>query len=198
MAGTEARPTSGLARRVNSSTRMKLQLIWISMTLLTAAASASIDRPGRLSAQDKATVEKMAHIGATEVILGQLAAEHAQSPDVKTFAEQMVRDHGAANEELKALATDKQVTLPTALDKRHKDLVDRLARLDGTRFDREYTNAMVSGHKDAITLFERAATKADDKDLRAWSDKTLPTLKHHLEMAERAQRLVEDSTVMER
>ena len=42
----------------------------------------------------------------------------------------------------------------------------------------------VSAHKDAVSLFERYAKGGEDLKLKDWAGKTLPALKHHLEMAQ--------------
>jgi putative membrane protein len=38
-------------------------------------------------------------------------------------------------------------------------------------------------HEDAVSLFERYSKGSDNPDLKSWAGKTLPALKHHLEMA---------------
>jgi hypothetical protein len=40
---------------------------------------------------------------------------------------------------------------PAQLDQKHRDLVDRLSKLQGAAFDREYVNAMVTGHQEVAT-----------------------------------------------
>jgi hypothetical protein len=42
----------------------------------------------------------------------------------------------------------------------------------------------VSAHKDAVSLFERCTKGGEDPKLKDWAGKTLPTLQHHLEMAQ--------------
>jgi putative membrane protein len=42
----------------------------------------------------------------------------------------------------------------------------------------------VSAHKDAVSLFERYSKSGDNPKLKDWAGKTLPTLRHHLEMAQ--------------
>lgn len=42
----------------------------------------------------------------------------------------------------------------------------------------------MSAHKEAVSLFERYAKGGDNSELKDWAAKTLPTLKHHLEMAQ--------------
>jgi len=54
--------------------------------------------------------------GMTEVKLGELAAQKGMRDDVKAFGQMMVKDHTAINDDLKALAVQKGVTLPGSLD----------------------------------------------------------------------------------
>lgn len=131
--------------------------------------------------------EKAAIGGMTEVKLGELAAQKASSPAVKQFGETMVKDHGAANKELQQLAQQHRVKLPTALDREHQKTYDKLAKLSGSQFDREYMSYMVNDHKEDIELFEKQARKGDAADVKAFAEKTLPTLQEHLKMAQQAQ-----------
>jgi putative membrane protein len=63
---------------------------------------------------DEATqfIQQAAVSGMSEVMLSQLALKNAQSSEVKQYAAMMVKDHGNANAELKALAGAKNITLP--------------------------------------------------------------------------------------
>jgi len=101
----------------------------------------------RVSATDREFVNDMTIAGNAEVQLGQLANEHAVSEDVKSFAQTIVTAHTQANEELTRLASDLNVQVPAPLDAEHKALVDRLSKLQGTEFDREFMAAMVKGHQ---------------------------------------------------
>jgi len=92
----------------------------------------------------------MAIAGNAEVQLGQLASQHAASPDVKAFGEMMVKDHTKANDELKPIAQKLGITPPTELDAMHNALADKLSKLHGAAFDREYMNAMVQGHTEVL------------------------------------------------
>ncbi|NIJ55826.1 DUF4142 domain-containing protein [Dyadobacter arcticus] len=122
--------------------------------------------------------------GMMEVKLGELAQSNAASADVKKFGETMSKEHGKANDELKALAGKKSITLPMALsDARQKDY-DDLAAKKGEEFDKAYISFMVDDHKKDISEFEEAAKDAKDADVKTWAAGKVPTLKHHLEMAE--------------
>lgn len=140
-----------------------------------------------LSDADKKFVTKAAEGGIAEVNLSTIAAQKATNPDVKSFANRMVNDHGKANDELKQLATNKGVTLPTVTDKEHQDLADKLQKESGKKFDKDYMDAMVKDHDKTVSAFEKESKDAKDADLKTWVSSTLPTLQDHLKMAKETQ-----------
>jgi putative membrane protein len=136
-----------------------------------------------LSMTDKHFTAEAAIGGMTEVKLGELAQKTAQSDDVKAFGERMVKDHGAANDELKAWATEKKVVLPAKLDMMHQSVITKLSKLSGDAFDKAYMTEMVKDHVKDVAKFKDASTNCQDPDLKAWATKTLPTLEEHLTQA---------------
>jgi putative membrane protein len=138
---------------------------------------------GTLAPADHNFVNEAAIGGLAEVELGNLAKEKASNPDVKSFGDRMATDHGKANDELKSWAQQKNVTLPTELDAKHKALRDRLSKLSGEAFDKAYMHEMVMDHTHDVAAFKRESTAAKDPDLKAWAGKTLPTLQDHMKMA---------------
>jgi putative membrane protein len=147
-------------------------------------SSATAAKGGALAGNDRTFVMKAAQGGMAEVELGKVAQERAANDAVKQFAQRMVTDHGKANEELKSVAGGKGVTLPTALDKQHQAHSEKLKRLKGPVFDREYMKHMVDDHKKTVADFEKASKNAKDADVRNFAAKTLPTLQEHLKMAQ--------------
>jgi putative membrane protein len=133
---------------------------------------------------DSAFMKTAAMDGMAEVELGRLAMQNAESSDVKQFAQRMVDDHGKANGELKSLAAQKNVTLPTELDAKHKAMHDKLSKMSGAAFDTAYMSHMVTDHKEAVALFQREAKSGTDADTKAFAEKTLPTLREHMKMAQ--------------
>lgn len=143
-----------------------------------------------LSKDDQDFLIKAGEGGVAEVSLGQLAASKAASDDVKTFGNQMVSDHGKANDELKNLAAQKSFGLPTGPGKEGEEASTKLSSKSGKDFDRAYMEDMVKDHEKDVKEFEKASKDAKDPDVKAWAAKTLPTLKHHLEMAKATQKKV--------
>jgi putative membrane protein len=130
-------------------------------------------------------VTQAAQSDMLEIEAGKLAQANGNA-SIKGFADQMVKDHTKTSSELKALVGDNKisVTLPTALDKAHQDKLDKLKKLQGADFVKEYKSMQVSAHKDAVSLFERYGQGGDNTPLKAWAAKTLPALQHHLQMAQ--------------
>src|ERR1700743_284049 len=120
------------------------------------------DSSGKVSPADKTFMNKAAQGGMAEVELGQLATEKGQSDDVKKFGQHMVDDHSKGNDQLKALAGQKGVTLPSDLSAKDKALKDRLSKLSGTQFDHAYMTAMVNDHKVDIAEFKKEANSGKD------------------------------------
>jgi putative membrane protein len=121
-----------------------------------------------------------------EIESSKLALQKSDSAKTKTFAQKMIDDHTATSNELKGLVSSGKVKAdaPSALDKAHQEKFDKLAKLQGKDFTRQYDDMQVSAHKDAVSLFERYAKDGDNPDLKAFAGKTLPKLQEHLKMAQ--------------
>ena len=118
--------------------------------------------------------------GLAEVAMGNLAQQKAQSPSVKEFGAQMVKDHTAANEKLKALAQSKNITLPANPSVGAIETKSKLQVLAGPSFDKSYIKGMIKDHEEDIAEFKKEATTGKDPDARAFASATLPTLEEHL------------------
>jgi putative membrane protein len=121
-----------------------------------------------------------------EIESSKLALQKADNNKTKQFAEKMIKDHTETAAELKSLVSSGkvQVNAPSSLDKAHQEKLDKLAKLDGKDFTKEYDDMQVSAHKDAVSLFERYGKDGDNADLKAFADQTLPHLQEHLKMAQ--------------
>ncbi|CAL1518393.1 DUF4142 domain-containing protein [Chitinophaga sp. MM2321] len=122
-----------------------------------------------------------------EVEMGKLAQEKAQNPRVKAFATMMVNDHSRAEDEIKALAAQKNITLPAELATSEKEHMDNLAKKKGKDFDKSYIDMMVDDHNKDVKAFEKASSDITDQDLKSWAGKTLPVLKTHQDSANAIQ-----------
>jgi len=137
-----------------------------------------------ISSADKTFATKAAAGGEAEVALGRLAAEKAESQQVRQFGQQMVTDHSKANQELQAIAKQQNLTLPTKPDASSAATEQRLQASSGTAFDSAYTHDMVQDHQQDVADFQKEASSGQDPALKAFAQKYLPVLQHHLQMAQ--------------
>jgi putative membrane protein len=137
-----------------------------------------------LSAAEKTFATEAAHGGLAEVQLGQLAEQKATSPQIKEFAQRMVKDHTQANQELMQLGKTENLTLPTQLDAKHKSEMDRLSAMSGNAFDTAYMQDMVQDHQKTVADFQKQAQSGSDPALKSFAQKQLPILQQHLQMAQ--------------
>ena len=196
------------ARRWNSHSRQTFVVVntninvdvqEMTMKLLSVVATSVLCLGTSISmAQDagkldtKEFVHKAAAAGQDEVKMGQLGAQKATSPEVKAFAEKMVKDHTAANKELMAAAQGKNVDVPKDADMMHKGMMEKMDHQKADQdFDHDFMQGMVKDHKKAVDLYQSAANSKDvDPEFRALAQKTLPKLQEHLKEAQDIERKV--------
>jgi putative membrane protein len=118
-----------------------------------------------------------------EVAMGRMALDKSSDSQVKQLAQRIVDDHTKANEKLKTIAQDKNVTLPAGPAPDARKSADAMQKMDGAAFDKAWAKHMVTDHKKAIAMFTKAS-KGGDADVRGFATETLPTLRTHLKMAE--------------
>jgi putative membrane protein len=165
-----------------------MRLTHIFSTLSFVAVSLTFSIAATLDRLDTHFVTTAAEGGLAEVKLGELAKQKGSNQSVTSFGDQMVKDHTEANNELKSIASSKGIKVPESLNAKDQALYDRLSKLSGGQFDRAYISAMVKDHEEDISEFRRISRTAKDQEIKSFASKTLPTLEHHLEMAQQAQK----------
>jgi len=153
----------------------------------TGTRNSESKKDDKLARADRKFVEDAAEGGMMEVQAGQLAASKASDPNVKSFADTLVKDHSNANNELVQLANSKKVELPAAPSRSERKDIEKLGKLSGKDFDKQFVSMGVKDHEKDIKKFEKASGKVKDPELKAWIDKTLPTLRQHLAQAQKLQ-----------
>jgi putative membrane protein len=155
----------------------KLGLALVAAGLLLAVPCI---KAATISTADNDFILAGAQGGMTKVKLGELAAQKGTRDDVKAFGKMMVKDHGAINDDLKALAAQKGVTLPDSLDAKHQGMVDKMAALSGSEFDNAYIAGMIKDHKMDAKEFKAESAETKDADVKGFVDKSIPVVAEHL------------------
>jgi putative membrane protein len=169
---------------IRDSGRTAVLLIMILLAVASAMDLAAQERPGdgasaQLSPQDIEFMKKAAVGAMLEIQLGQLAQKKAQNPEVQQFGQRMVREHQKAAKNLKQMAKNLGVQLPTSLPEQRKALKDALAELDPEDFDGQYMWNMVAVHTVAVNLFENEIEQGQHPKVVQMANRVLPTLKDH-------------------
>ena len=143
----------------------------------------------KLADADRRFVENAAQSGLAEVQASRMAQQKATHPQVRQFADRMVKDHTEANRKLARLARAAGAEVPTGPSLLQKGKLELLEHTGKDDFDARYIDHLgVDAHKDAIELFERQMQQGQDSGLVQFARETLPKLQDHLRMAQDLQR----------
>lgn len=178
--------TSGSTSATDTSTSGSTSVTGSTSTDTAGGATTMTGRnssSNKLGWSERRFVNKAADSGTTELELAKLAVQRASNPEVKSYAEKLVQDHQMVNQELKSLASRKNVDLDEE-DLGSDRTVKRLGKKSGHEFDQEFVEQMVEMHENDVKMFEKAAEDAKDSDLKSFASKHVDHLRDHLQKAE--------------
>lgn len=139
------------------------------------------------SSKEKEFLSKSAQDSLLEFASAQLAVQKAQNAQVVDYALRLMDDHAQYNKQLMQLAREKQVEIPVTLDKKGRSQIKRLMRLQGSEFDRQYTQEAAKANQSDLKDLQRASTSIKDPDIQAFINQTLPVQQQHLQLSQELQ-----------
>lgn len=150
--------------------------------------TASFEPPPSLAEDAPLTAQtfviRAAIANMAEMELADLALSRSHDAALQGYARKMRDEHWRAQEKLRTVAADLQIALPAMVDKKHQDLKDALKRASADQFDAGYVKAIVSGHDQAVALFDAAAAlKTLPQPLQRYAVEMLPIVKKHRDAA---------------
>ncbi len=155
----------------------------LALTLAGSAfAQTTTKNDPKPTGMDKQFARKAAQGGIFEVQSSQIALNKTHNKQVRMVARRMVKDHSAANAELKTVAHDTGMILTTETDPMHRAVIAKLHRQSGTAFDKTYIASQETAHAATVKLFENEIATGEDKDVTAFASKNLPTIEDHTRM----------------
>lgn len=163
----------------------------------SAAGTSPAPTMGPVAGTDRAFVAEAANNGLAEVEAARLVAARSDNPRVKDLAQQMEKERASINEELKRIASEKGIEMPSTIGGEPRGQLSRLTTLSKPEVDQAFVRDFgIEAHRQAIGLFERQAREGQDPELKAFAERTLPKLREHLSEAEEvAQAAVPDAPV---
>jgi len=150
----------------------------------TPQIAPGVPAPHQPNQQDRLFVDQASIGGMAEVELGKLVERKSQNTAVKDFARRMIQDHTKANNQLVSLAKQADTPLGSSLDDEHQGVRATLEKLDGHQFDLAYIDGQVQDHQKTAQLLEWEIGSGQDMSLKRFASETLPTVLHHLQMAQ--------------
>jgi len=128
------------------------------------------------------------NMNLTKIEMGRLARERGQSKSVRKLGTRMVSDLALLENKTKTLAGTLGIIMPFQVNPRHQAMIDELATYSGADFDRHYVEDQIEGHRKAISLFQQVAAENPDRSVRDFALNTLPLLRQHLKLVEKASK----------
>lgn len=150
----------------------------VSGLLLTAAGAVLANS----DAMDLKFAKMAAQGGIFEVKSSQIALQKTHNMQVMNVAKRMVKEHSAANAELKTVAQDNKMALPAETDPMHQAIIAKLSGLSGAAFDKAYMGSQETAHTQTVDLFEKEISMGKNGGLTAFASKNLPTIEDHTKM----------------
>lgn len=155
------------------------------------------DKSQKIARGDRRFIERVAGSGMFEVQVAQLAAAKATDANVKSYASMLVDHHTAANNELVRIANARGVELPAAPPRGLRRDIEKLGKKSGAEFDRDFVREVgIKAHEKDIKAFEDARKDVKDPELKAFVDKTLPSLRDHLAAAQKLPQSGKNASAM--
>ena len=119
----------------------------------------------------------------TQTTLSQLAMEQSQTPDVRAYARQVITNYSQALVDLTDLMKAKNIARTFADEEIQLEARNRLQRLSGSAFDREYVSLMTAEQQAALAMFRSVAETASDPNVRNYAQTVLPSLRKDFDTA---------------
>jgi putative membrane protein len=147
---------------------------------------------GQPSPIDRMFVKNAMQGGIAEVQLAQLTLQKSSNEQVKQFAQRMVADHTKMNEQMKPVAQQLGVAIPTEVSKKDKKTLSELQGLSGPAYDQAYIKDMVKDHKKDLSDFQMEASSGQDPTVKDAANQGSQVIAQHLQMI---QQLAKDQNI---
>jgi putative membrane protein len=155
--------------------------------VFVSAAALAVTLTAASQSDEQQFVKEAVQSNRSEVQLGELAAQRAETDVVRKFGETLRTDHQAALQRATNLAKSLKVEAPADASAEARGIYQGLAQLSGSEFDAAFVSHMITLHEAAIATYSRNANSDDDAVAAMVAD-ALPKLKAHLAMAQALQK----------
>lgn len=156
-----------------------MKSVWSAVLLVALTGTAAAQSHG-----DKAFMEKASQGNVAEVELAKLALKKSKDPDVRSFAERMIKDHQMLGKKMAPLMAQAGVKPSISLNTEHQHLFNKLNGLSGTEFDKQYAEAMDKDHHEDLKDFHDEANSTQDPHIKLTVAEGEKVIAEHTQMAD--------------
>ncbi len=149
-----------------------------SAALLVALTGTSVAQ----SRSDKEFLEKSSQGNVTEVETAKLALKKSGNPDVRAFAQKMIKDHQMMGKQMAPFIAKAGLKSSVSLNTEHQHLYNKLNEASGTDFDKQYVEAMVKDHQEDLKDFHEEGNSTTDPKLKVAVAKGEQVISQHNQM----------------
>jgi putative membrane protein len=162
---------------------LAVALAWLALAVTRADAQKVIEKTAGEPRTDREFLIWAIACEVAEVKFADQAAKTAENADVKKLAQTLSTDHAKVRDELLKKARDMKLAVALGLEKHHREAYQRLSKLRGDRFDRQYLDYLIEGHEKGVKMYSKWAKDARDADLRDIAARARDKARDHLEKA---------------
>lgn len=130
---------------------------------------------------------RASQFNATEIALSRVAYQRAQSPAVREFALETIKDHRRMADDLDSIALRRNLSLAWTPSPAGSRAVDDLSRMSGYEVDRYYLAQMIADHDAGAALYAGQGNLATDVTLRSTAGGDAIDLRNRRDQAIRLQ-----------
>ena len=172
---------------LHSAIRLLVRNFFVAGSIIVTIflTTTTLEAAQELSAHETTFVQKASQGQLGEIALGNLAFKKASNKEIREFGAEIVEDHEYASQELKGLSAEEDIYLPVQPDDKNKKQHQRLSRLSGKTFDEAFIGYLLKNHRQDLQEFEKNAAMLQNEKVKQWAETMVPTLRFHLNKAER-------------
>src|SRR5688572_28550682 len=180
LAATSAMLWTGGARAGNEAKAAPRPAFFAAAAAVNVKPMAMEQREERRFLKDAAATSRFQSEAA------RLALGKSNDAGVRSFAATLINHHATATTTLQHMLHMRGMA-PPMLDNDQRKTLNRLAKIHGNKFDREFMEEVgLKNQQLDVELYEKASLVVKDPALKAWIDRTVPTARYHLATAQRA------------
>jgi predicted outer membrane protein len=117
-----------------------------------------------------------------EMELCMVALDNTENPEIKTFAQSMLDEHGELGQQMERQAKAMRVPFPKKMRSEHASMIREMSALMGSEFDRRFIEQNLQYHENELKVFRHYASEEGEGPIKELADAGVKLFTKHLKM----------------